>query len=132
MAPRTISVDPDAVQSNTSRITAHIEQLQAVSDAQVSHHTGPSVGVTAGFHGQLSGVAQHLPLLVEQLRQTLQDSQEAIKQTVAELTGKDASIAAEASAMLAGVTAVNNVPAPPAVQPATTGTAGASAASGIG
>jgi hypothetical protein len=120
MIDNTISVDPDAARQNALAISRHISELP--SGAEVGHHQGPAVGVTANFHSALTGAATILPSAVEELRSLLQSSQDAIEKTVAGLLAQDETMADEAKAMLAGiadVTASTTTPASHAAAPAT-------------
>jgi hypothetical protein len=106
MANRTISVDPETAKKNSAAIARQIELLPSAS--VVSRHQGTSVGVTSDFHAAMSTVALNLPLFVDQLRTTLQQSKEGIEQTVAELTGQDQAIADAADALAAGIAAIGS------------------------
>jgi hypothetical protein len=116
-----ISVDFDQAAENARLISAHIEDLP--SAAVSSHHEGTAVGVTGEFHAALQATALQLPATVERLRSLLQSSQEAIEKTVADLISRDASMADEANAMLAGIADI----AGPSSSPASSSTPAPSA-----
>ena len=108
-----IAINFDSVGESIAQLsgsTGYLPTAEAVSQTE-----GAQVGVTLPFHNQVKYTAGVLADLVRQMNQELTKSEEAMRQTVADMVAKDESLSDEARVLLNAVdsiTRASNAPVP--------------------
>jgi hypothetical protein len=126
MADNTVGFDLDLVLQNIGALMRSKDVVPASSE--MSRTEGPSSGVASTFHSRLSHTAIELGQRVDAIRETLESSRAAIKQTIDQFIVDDGAHAAEANQLMAAIDSMASQDSGSTISPSITAGAAATGA----
>jgi hypothetical protein len=105
-----IAINFDSVMKSINVLVAGTGQLPPSSE--ITRYEGVGVGVTSPFRDSVEHSARAVDEVVKTLREELQLSQAAVRQTVADMVAMDASLADEAQVVLTAIDSIMANPLP--------------------